>query len=135
MSLRTAQEVFAKNTISLYQFILSQDFTFTYGEVYRTDVQAWINSQPTDSTLVCHVANKTITVQYPLPVGGVGILKSKHRDRLAVDINIFKDGSLVDGKEILQPLGNYWETLDPLNRWGGNFKGFYDPYHFESNFS
>ena len=134
MSLRTAQEVFAKNTISLYQFILSQDFTFTYGEVYRTDIQAWINSQPPKTRLDAVLENGKI-VNYGLPVGGVGILKSKHRDKLAVDINIFKDGSLVDGKEILQPIGDYWETLDPLNRWGGNFKGFYDPYHFENNFS
>jgi len=27
--------------------------------------------------------------------------------------------------------GDYWESLDPKNFWGGNIPGLYDPGHFE----
>nr|WP_223154740.1 hypothetical protein [Campylobacter concisus] len=30
-------------------------------------------------------------------------------------------------------MGNYWESLNTLNRWGGNFKNFIDVPHFERN--
>lgn len=31
----------------------------------------------------------------------------------------------------LQPIGDFWESLHPKNRWGGNFNSLYDPGHFE----
>jgi len=34
-------------------------------------------------------------------------------------------------KEKIKPFGDYWESLDPHNFWGGNIKGLYDPGHFE----
>ena len=35
--------------------------------------------------------------------------------------------------EILAPLGAYWESLHPKNRWGGNFSNLVDCPHFERN--
>jgi len=37
------------------------------------------------------------------------------------DFNLFKDGVFLQGTEDHRPLGEYWESLDPLCRWGGRF--------------
>ena len=57
---------------------------------------------------------------------------SNHMRRLAIDLNAFRDGVLLSAKE-MEPLGDYWESLHPLNRWGGRFKGLVDGVHFERN--
>jgi hypothetical protein len=46
---------------------------------------------------------------------------SNHKQRLAIDFNLFKDGVFLQGTEDHRPLGEYWESLDPLCRWGGRF--------------
>lgn len=56
---------------------------------------------------------------------------SQHLKRLAIDFNFFINGQLTYEKTKLQELGDYWESLSPSNRWGGNFKGFIDTPHFE----
>jgi len=60
-------------------------------------------------------------------------MKSNHRRRLAIDFNFFIDDSLTYSKEDIQELGDYWESLNPKNRWGGNWIGFVDVPHFERN--
>lgn len=63
---------------------------------------------------------------------------SEHLNRRAIDLNIFKEGKLC-GREQIKPLGDFWEGLSPLNRWGGNWRGlvdagkshFVDAPHFE----
>lgn len=57
---------------------------------------------------------------------------SNHTRRLAVDLNIFKGGAFATLDEI-RPLGIFWESLGPLNRWGGNFTTIRDGPHFERN--
>lgn len=47
---------------------------------------------------------------------------SNHYIRLAIDLNLFKDGLYQTDTEAHRPLGEYWESLDPLCVWGGNFK-------------
>lgn len=65
-------------------------------------------------------------------------MKSQHIRRLAIDLNFFKDGKLTYDRVTLRPLGEFWEGLNPLNRWGGNFDrdwsrpdSFVDVPHFE----
>jgi hypothetical protein len=58
-------------------------------------------------------------------------MDSIHLKRCAIDLNFFKDGKIIWSKEILSPLGAYWETLHPKNRWGGNFSNLVDCPHFE----
>ena len=41
-----------------------------------------------------------------------------------------KDGKLIYDKAMLAPLGAYWESLNPLNSWGGNGKKLVDTPHF-----
>lgn len=47
---------------------------------------------------------------------------SNHYIRLAADLNLFKDGKYLDKTEDHAPLGEYWKTLHPLCRWGGDFE-------------
>lgn len=51
-----------------------------------------------------------------------------HYSRLAMDLNLFVGGVYQDrnGPEF-EALGQHWESLDPLCRWGGRFN---DPNHF-----
>ena len=107
----------------------------TAGEFYRTPVQAWINSRPAGSELIIMTPDKVLT-HWTEKVGGVGSAASLHSRRLAVDFNFFvKNGEIPTSKrELLEPLGVFWESLDPKNRWGGNFKQRSgDVYHFERN--
>ena len=48
--------------------------------------------------------------------------KSKHLQRLAMDFNLFVNGQLSYRFEDYKPLGVYWESLNPKNRWGGFWK-------------
>ena len=58
------------------------------------------------------------------PVGmkvGYGHSKSVHKIRLAIDLNLFKDGVFLEGTEAHRELGEWWEKQHPLARWGGRF--------------
>jgi predicted chitinase len=63
-------------------------------------------------------------------------MNSQHLKRLALDLNFFRedpDGNLRLTYDVdeLRPLGDYWESLDGANRWGGNWSSFKDTPHFE----
>jgi hypothetical protein len=60
-------------------------------------------------------------------------MNSIHLKRCAIDLNFFKDGKLIWDREQLAPIGAYWQSLNPKNRWGGNFKTLVDVPHFERN--
>lgn len=53
---------------------------------------------------------------------GIGIKDSLHCSRLAIDLNLFKDGRYLRSTESHRPLGEWWEGLHDLTAWGGNFK-------------
>ena len=91
------------------QHMSEAGYQFTLGEVFRTPEQAKIYASQ-----------------------GKGILHSLHCERLAIDINIFKDGVFLEKNSDYEPLGIYWESLHPKNRWGGRFKRV-DSDHFERN--
>ena len=46
---------------------------------------------------------------------------SNHKRRLAIDLNLFKDGKYLTGSEQHRELGTYWESLDVDCVWGGHF--------------
>lgn len=60
------------------------------------------------------------------------IAGSTHYSRLAVDFNLFKDGVYLTDSACHAELGEYWKTLHPLARWGGDF-GDGNHYSFEHN--
>lgn len=45
---------------------------------------------------------------------------SFHYKRLAIDLNLFKDGVWLDKTEDHEPLGVFWESIG--GTWGGRFK-------------
>lgn len=108
MSLITAQAAFLLDVCKLIQFASEQGFVITAGELYRTPEQQEIYMQ----------------------TGRSQTMNSLHLRRLAVDLNIFRDGALIGSKATLAPLGAYWESLHPLNSWGGNGKKLVDTPHF-----
>jgi len=105
MTLRERQEIFARNVGKLIEYIFEHGYTCTLGEAHRTPEQAeWY------------------------AVKGIGIRDSLHCKRLAIDLNLFRDGVYLRYDRDYQPPGDYWETLHPCNRWGGRFS---DGNHFE----
>lgn len=60
-------------------------------------------------------------------------LDSQHGKRLAIDLNFFMFGKLLvseaDHKKYVTVVGDYWESLNPLNCWGGRWGWDYP--HFE----
>lgn len=50
---------------------------------------------------------------------GYGIAKSNHKQRLAVDFNLFRDGKYLTSTSDHRPLGEYWESIG--GTWGGRF--------------
>jgi hypothetical protein len=109
MLLSELQQLFARDTLELFKEIYGLGYTFTYGEAMRSAEQAEIYAKE-----------------------GKGIADSLHCKRLAIDINLFRDGIYLDKTEDYVEIGKYWESLCPSNRWGGKFKRA-DGNHFERN--
>lgn len=110
MSLSKHQQIFAEHVMKLLFFIFSNGFKVTFGEVQRTHEQQKIYFEN----------KKTLTMD------------SMHLKKLAIDLNFFdKDNNLTYEKKELEFIATYWKSLDPLNRWGGDFKRLSDTPHFE----
>lgn len=50
---------------------------------------------------------------------GYGHASSNHKQRLAMDFNLFKDGKFLTSTEDHRLLGEYWESIG--GSWGGRF--------------
>jgi len=116
MSLVQLQAEFLLDACKLIQKATELGYTATAGELFRP--------QEMQEIYVKTGRSKTLT--------------SQHGKRLAIDLNLFKDGKLCTRDQI-KPLGDWWESLHPKNRWGGNWRGlvdakkssFVDAPHFE----
>lgn len=111
MTLGEKQRAFTLCVAKLITYAYDMGFELTFAEAYRTPEQAKLNAQ-----------------------NGIGSANSVHCDRLAVDLNLFEDGVYLTTSEAHRPLGEYWKTLHPLARWGGDFrKPDGNHYSFEHN--
>ena len=63
------------------------------------------------------------------PNGQTHMKDSLHYSGLAIDVGIYKDGNYLDKTEDYKFAGDYWKSLDPDFRWGGDFL-FPDGNHF-----
>ena len=58
----------------------------------------------------------------------IGIAMSVHRNGLAVDLILVKDGTVTWEDSDYLPYGQFWKSLHSQCRWGGDFPG--DAGHF-----
>ena len=115
MSLQLRQAIFAQNVAKLIQHINSVGYSCTLGDAMRSPEVAEANAK-----------------------AGIGIASSLHCVRLAIDLNLFdSDGKYLDKcTDQYSSIGQYWESLNDDNRWGGFFTTKYhgklaDFNHFE----
>ena len=97
-TLRQKQSRFALSTARLILKADSLGYAVTFGEAWRTPEQAQWNA-----------------------LKGLGTSTSLHIDRLAIDLNLFKDGRYITDGEGHAELGKWWKSLGPDYRWGGEF--------------
>jgi len=53
---------------------------------------------------------------------GYGHPRSAHKNKLAIDLNLFKSGIFLGSTEDHKTLGEWWEQQHELARWGGRFQ-------------
>jgi len=111
MSLSSKQIIFSKNVAKLIIYAETIGVDLTFGEAYRTKYQQ----------------------EEYVRTGKSKTMNSNHLRRLAVDFNFFINGELFWEHPLITKLGEYWESLNELNRWGGFWKSFKDRPHFEMN--
>jgi len=49
----------------------------------------------------------------------VGLANSNHKIKLAIDLNLFKDGEYLTRTDDYRPLGEFWKAIG--GTWGGDF--------------
>ena len=105
MTLRQKQSIFIFLVARLIIFANENGYELTFGETYRTPEQADLNAN-----------------------NGIGIKNSLHTKRLAIDLNLFKNGKYLSTTESHKELGEWWERQHNNCRWGGRFN---DGNHYE----
>jgi hypothetical protein len=103
MDLLQKQFIFSPLVARLILYAYQQGFKITLGEAWRSPETAEIYAQE-----------------------GKGIADSNHCNRLAIDLNVFKDDVLLTDSAQYLELGDFWESLsDPKSAikcvWGGTF--------------
>jgi hypothetical protein len=101
------QRRFLPFVAKLIEWAYANGYELTAGELYRTPEQAALDAQH-----------------------GSGIANSLHILRLAIDVNLFKDGVYLTDTTQYKPLGDFWKSLDPDCAWGGDFQSRPDGNHF-----
>ena len=97
MSLGNQQRKFTKMVAELIITAYSMGYEITLGDAYR------------DPRVFGQVGEKK----------GYGRSASNHKIRLAIDLNLFKDGRFLQETEDHRPLGEIWEKMG--GSWGGRF--------------
>lgn len=102
MTLRQKQSFFVQLVAKLIVHAGELGFEVTFGETYRSPEEA-----------------------QRLFKLGKGTLNSLHISRLAIDLNLFKNGVYLTSTESHRELGEWWESLsippDIICCWGGRF--------------
>jgi hypothetical protein len=96
-SLSVDQRRFARMIVQLINYIHAQGYEVTFGDAFR------------DPRLHGALGVKL----------GYGHPRSAHKQRLALDLNLFKDGKFLTMTSDHEPFGVFWESLG--GAWGGRF--------------
>lgn len=109
MSLSKTQQEFTVCVSQLINFATSQGIGLTFGDAYRDERVHGVFGQ-----------KKSYSAKH-----------SVHKKRLAVDFNVFVEGVYImnGNHDAYKNLGEEWERMHELARWGGRFKGG-DANHF-----
>lgn len=99
MSLLAIQQEYAKLVPRLIDKAHELGFSVTLGDAYR------------DPRVFGPIGTKR----------GYGHPSSAHKQRLAIDLNLFRDGKFLGETSDHRELGEWWEQQHPLARWGGRF--------------
>lgn len=103
----TLQQEFTRAVARLIEHAYAEGYALTFGEAWRTPEQARLNAEK-----------------------GSGVANSLHGERLAIDLNLFRDHTWLSRTEDHAPLGAFWKALHPAARWGGDFTARPDGNHY-----
>lgn len=112
----------------LFTWMTDQGYTWVLGDAWRS----------TDKLSCAHCGREHSYQELLVYNKRSKTVKSKHCDRCAIDLIIFKDGKPQWTGDIYRAVGEYWESLG--GRWGGRFGVTpdkyidavgWDPGHFE----
>lgn len=99
MKLQDQQSIFTRNSALFVLWVFGHDgWTLTDGESFRPLEVAKLDAMK-----------------------GIGIVNTLHGKRLAHDYNFFINGVYQQESKAYAPLGAFWKSMHPLNRWGGDF--------------
>lgn len=93
------QQLFAELASQLIQRIISEGYGCTIDEAYRPPETAALYATQ-----------------------GRGSKHSCHCQKLAIDLNIFRNFTLCEDGDDYAPIGEWWKRQHVLCRWGGDFK-------------
>lgn len=97
LTLGQKQRVFSRMVADLLLFIYESGHEVSFGDAYRDPrVHGPVGSKRSYSSA-----------------------SSLHKQRLAIDLNLFKDGRFLTSTEDHRPFGEYWESIG--GTWGGRF--------------
>lgn len=125
MTLFEKQVLFVQLLPKLFAFAQGSGYQLTLGEAYRSDEQAELNAigpvlrERVADMLAGVYPNLSTKIRNNPKI--VGARTSLHTVRLAIDLNLFRNGIYLEDTDSFKPLGDYWKTLHPLARWGGDF--------------
>jgi hypothetical protein len=101
VTLREKQSLFAVLVARLIQHATGVGYEITLGEAWRS---------PEEAARLAKL--------------GTGITRSLHCDKLAIDLNLFRDGQYLSSTEAHRPLGVWWEAQSTgayTCAWGGHW--------------
>ena len=99
MKLGDAQREFTRDVADLIDFIYESGYECTFGDAFR------------DHRSHGEQGEKK----------AYGRATSAHKQRLAIDLNLFKDGIFLRHTEAHRIFGEMWKGMHPEHRWGGDF--------------
>lgn len=100
---------FARMVGLLFTWMAEQEMTWVLGDAWRN----------TDKLQCCHCGREHSYQELLVYNGKSKTTKSKHCDRCAIDLIVFKDGKPQWTGEPYRQIGEKWESLG--GRWGGRF--------------
>ena len=122
MTLREKQSLFLKNAAKLILFAYENGYELTGGELLRTKEQQLLYFEGFKLDRI----GSNLKLFKTAPKSKT--MNSRHLQKLAIDINLFKDGKYLTDAESFKPLHEYWKTLHPDNHsgyeWGWDFNHF-----------